>query len=39
LQVLANLAEREYLRPHILYNEGLKIFVEALRDYDNLQAR
>ncbi|CAI2386997.1 unnamed protein product [Moneuplotes crassus] len=39
LQVLANLADREYLRPHIQYNEGLKVFIEALRDYDNLTGR
>jgi hypothetical protein len=39
LQTLANLADREYLRPHILYNEGIKVFIEALRDYDNLVGR
>ena len=39
LQTLANLAQRAYLRPYILYNEGLRVFVDALRDYDNLVGR
>ena len=39
LQVLANLAEREYLRPHILYHDGIKVFIEAIRDYENLVGR
>ena len=39
LQVLANLADRDYLRPHIMYNDGIKVIIEALRDYDNLVGR
>lgn len=37
--MLANLADRDYLRPHIMYNDGLKVIIEALRDYDNLVGR
>ncbi len=39
LQTLANLAKKESLRPYILYNEGMNLFVEKLRDMSNLTGR
>ena len=39
LQTLANLAKREQMRPYILYNEGLKVFVDKLRDETNMTGR
>ena len=39
LQCLANLARKEQMRPYIMYNEGLTLFVEKIRDATNLMGR
>ena len=39
LQTLSNLCQRAYLRPYILYNDGLGCFLEALRNEYNLAGR
>jgi len=39
LQVLANLTRKEQLRPYIVYNEGLKLLVDKLRDMNNMTGR
>lgn len=39
LQTLSNLSVREYLKPYILYNDGLGAFVEALRNENNVNGR
>ena len=39
LQTLANLSTKEELRPFILYNEGLNVFVHKLRDLENMMGR
>ena len=36
LQTLSNLAKREYLKPYILYNEGISVFLDALRNENNI---
>jgi len=37
LQTLANCAWRDYLRPHILYHDGIQTFIDGLKDLHNVQ--
>lgn len=39
LQTIANLARKDQMRIYILYNEGLKLFVDKLRDLGNMTGR
>ena len=39
LQTLANLSVRDYLRPIIMDHKGLKVFLDALRNHNNLQGQ
>mmetsp|Transcript_35427 Transcript_35427/g.26386 ORF Transcript_35427/g.26386 Transcript_35427/m.26386 type:complete len:124 (-) Transcript_35427:7-378(-) len=39
LQTLANLCKKEQMRPYVMYNEGMKLFVEKLRDTENMMGR
>lgn len=39
MQTLANLAKREYLKPYILYNEGISMFLDALKNENNIAGR
>lgn len=39
MQTLANLAKREYLKPYIIYNEGISMFLHALKDENNIAGR
>jgi hypothetical protein len=39
LQTISNLCHREYLKPYILYNDGIGAFLEALRNEHNIAGR
>jgi len=39
LQTISNLANKEQMRPYIVYNEGMKMFVDKLRDTNNMMGR
>lgn len=38
-QTLCNLTKREYLKPYILYNDGIAMFLDALKNENNIAGR